>query len=52
MLLTPAREAFRKQLPGRGYRPEARIVQAQLGNEAGLIGAADLARSAVEEDIA
>lgn len=48
MLLQPARDAFRRQLPGRGYRPEARIVQAQLGNEAGLVGAADLARSAVE----
>lgn len=44
LLLGPARETFRRQLPGRGYRPEARIVAAQLGNEAGLIGAADLAR--------
>lgn len=52
MLLAPAREAFRKQLPGRGYRPEARIVQAELGNEAGLIGAADLARSAVKGSVA
>ena len=40
----PAREAFRRQLTGRGYRPEATIVAAQLGNEAGLVGAADLAR--------
>ena len=47
MLLGPAREAFKRQLPGRGYRPEARIVGAALGNEAGLIGAADLARSEV-----
>ena len=44
LLLNPAREAFRRQLTGRGFRPEARIVRAQLGNEAGLIGAADLAR--------
>ncbi len=44
LLLDPARESFRRQLTGRGYRPEARIVAAQLGNEAGLIGAADLAR--------
>ncbi|MEO7058350.1 MAG: ROK family glucokinase [Lapillicoccus sp.] len=44
LLLDPARETFRRQLTGRGYRPEARIVAAQLGNEAGLIGAADLAR--------
>jgi glucokinase len=44
LLLTPAREAFRRQLTGRGFRPEARVVRAQLGNDAGLIGAADLAR--------
>jgi glucokinase len=45
LLLGPAREAFRRQLTGRGYRPEADIVAAQLGNEAGLVGAADLART-------
>lgn len=44
LLIDPARDAFRRQLTGRGYRPEARIVQAQLGPEAGLVGAADLAR--------
>ncbi len=44
MLLTPARDSFRRHLAGRGYRPEARIVEAALGNEAGMIGAADLAR--------
>jgi glucokinase len=44
LLLTAARETFKRQLPGRGYRPEARIVAARLGNDAGLIGAADLAR--------
>ena len=47
LLLGPAREAFRRQLTGRGYRPEATIVAAQLGNEAGLVGAADLARTDV-----
>ena len=45
MLIGPAREAFRRQLPGRGYRPEARIVRAVLGSDAGLIGAAELARA-------
>ncbi|HET8594956.1 MAG TPA: ROK family glucokinase [Intrasporangium sp.] len=45
LLLAPARDAFRRQLPGRGYRPEASIVLAQLGADAGLIGAADLART-------
>nr|WP_202881285.1 ROK family glucokinase [Pedococcus badiiscoriae] len=44
LLLEPARSTFRRHLTGRGYRPEARIVAAALGNEAGLIGAADLAR--------
>jgi glucokinase len=44
LLLEPAREAFRRCLTGRGYRPEAQIVGARLGNLAGLVGAADLAR--------
>ncbi|KRE40194.1 ROK family glucokinase [Knoellia sp. Soil729] len=47
LLLGPARDTFRRRLTGRGYRPEARIVAARLGNEAGLIGAADLARNDV-----
>lgn len=45
LLLGPARESFRRHLTGRGYRPEAGIVAAHMGNDAGLIGAADLARS-------
>ena len=48
LLLASARETFRRQLAGRGYRPEAGIVVAQLGNDAGLIGAADLARYPAE----
>jgi glucokinase len=48
LLLTSARETFKRHLTGRGYRPEARIVAAQLGNDAGLIGAADLARFPAE----
>ena len=48
LLLASARETFKRQLTGRGYRPEARIVVAELGNDAGLIGAADLARWDVE----
>jgi glucokinase len=48
LLLTPARETFKRQLTGRGYRPEAHIVVAQLGNDAGLIGAADLARHSAD----
>lgn len=45
LLLGPARETFRRSLTGRGFRPEPRIVEADLGNDAGLIGAADLARA-------
>lgn len=44
LLLGPVREAFRAHLTGSGYRPEADIVTAALGNHAGVIGAADLAR--------
>jgi glucokinase len=45
LLLAPAREAFAARLTGSASRPHARIVHAQLGNDAGLVGAADLARS-------
>lgn len=44
LLLEPARDAFRRTLTGRGFRPEARIVRTSLGVNAGMIGAADLAR--------
>ena len=44
LLLDPVREAFRSELTGRGYRPEAEIRIARLGDDAGVIGAADLAR--------
>jgi glucokinase len=44
LLLDPIRAAFAKQLTGRGHRPVAEIRRAELGNKAGLIGAADLAR--------
>ena len=42
LLIDPALAAFRRQLTGRGYRPEARFALATLGNDAGMIGAADL----------
>jgi len=45
LLLKPARETYAAALTGRGHRPAAEIVAARLGAEAGLIGAADLARS-------
>ena len=44
LLLDPVRAAFARQLTGRGHRPLAEIRLAVLGNRAGLIGAADLAR--------
>ena len=44
LFLRPARDTFRRTLTGRGFRPEAQILRAALGNEAGLVGAADLAR--------
>ena len=47
LLLDPARESFRAALTGRGHRPWAEIVPAALGTDAGLVGAADLSRSAL-----
>ncbi len=46
LLIDPAFAAFRRQLTGRGHRPEARFVLASLGNDAGMIGVADLAARA------
>jgi glucokinase len=45
LLLRPARENYAAVLSGRGFRPLADIVPARLGPDAGMIGAADLARS-------
>ncbi len=47
LLLGPAREAYRRTLTGRGFRPEARIARTSLGVNAGMVGAADLARTRV-----
>ncbi len=47
MVLRPARERLERVLPGRGFRPGPRVVAAALGAQAGLVGAADLARAAV-----
>jgi glucokinase len=44
LLLTPTAAAFRRNLTGRGHRPEPEIRVATLGNDAGIVGAADLAR--------
>ena len=44
LLMVPARAAFESALVARDHRPVAAVVSASLGNDAGLIGAADLAR--------
>ena len=45
LLLKPVREGFENQLSARGHRPVAAIAVASLGNKAGIVGAADLART-------
>jgi glucokinase len=47
LLLSPARQTFADTLTGRGFRPAAPIRLAALGPDAGLVGAADLARRRV-----
>jgi glucokinase len=44
LLLGPARQAFVTHLSGGDHRPHLEIRGARLGNDAGIIGAADLAR--------
>jgi glucokinase len=44
LLVGPARETFESKLTARDHRPTATVRVAQLGQDAGLIGAADLAR--------
>ena len=44
LLLDPVRAHFRANLTGRHFRPELEVRAALLGNKAGMIGAADLAR--------
>lgn len=47
LLIDPMRESFESSLTGRGFRPIPQIALASLGNDAGLVGAALLAREAV-----
>jgi glucokinase len=44
LLLEPIRASYLAHLPARGFRPELEIVAAQLHNDAGVVGVADLAR--------
>ena len=45
ILLKPTRESLERNMPFAGKHPYPQIIAAQLGNEAGLVGVADLARS-------
>lgn len=45
LLRAPAAAAFREHLTGGGHRPVAKLQIAELGPQAGLIGAADLAHT-------
>ena len=44
-LTEPIYFSYLNNLPARGYRPELEVIAAKLGNNAGIIGAADLARA-------
>jgi glucokinase len=44
LLLDPIREAYLSHLPARGFHPEPEFRIAELVNDAGVVGAADLAR--------
>ncbi len=44
LLLEPIRHAYLENLPARGYHPEPEFRIAELVNDAGVVGAADLVR--------
>ena len=44
ILLAPTRKALERTMPFAGKHPSPRIISAELGNQAGLVGVADLAR--------
>ncbi|MCI2958842.1 ROK family glucokinase [Agromyces atrinae] len=44
LLIEPIRASYLDHLPARGYHPEPDFVIAELVNDAGVVGAADLAR--------
>jgi glucokinase len=45
LLLAPIREAYVRHVPARGFHPEPEFAIAQFINNAGVVGAADLARN-------
>ena len=48
-LLAPIRSAYLENLPARGYHPQPEFAIAELVNDAGVVGAADLARVHAEK---
>lgn len=46
ILLDPIRESYLSHLPARGFRPELEVKVAEFVNDAGVVGAADLVRTA------
>ena len=50
LLLGPARAAFVRYLQASAFRPHAEIRQALAGGDAGIIGAADLARQSIDSE--
>ena len=46
LLLDPVRAAYLEHVVGHEHRPLGEVVLARLGNDAGSVGAADLARLA------
>ena len=44
LLMIPTRAAIEKYMPFNGKHPAPKILVAELGNDAGLVGVADLAR--------
>ncbi|RWZ61502.1 ROK family glucokinase [Labedella populi] len=48
LLLDPIRQAYIEHIPARGYHPVPEFTIAELVNDAGVVGAADLARISAE----
>ncbi len=49
LFIRAAPEEFAQSLTGRGFRPTAQVRLASLGPDAGMVGAADLARTSARE---
>jgi len=47
LVLDPIRRSFEAEVPANGFRPVAKVVGATFSNQAGVIGAADLARQSL-----